>query len=410
MGNPARGRVFASEYATVQAAVDVLPASGGVVYVDGNYDVTSYAPVSLRDGVRLFGSSRGGLIESGGGSEPTYWSSSLYCSDANKNIVEVIDAPYCSIRNLQLKGANSAGTQIGLKADLNTQSLSASLVMENVYIVNCGLHGAQVKNYYLSSFRDCQFIGNKGRGFYGKYSGGVTNPHWDFDNCWFNLNKDFGFYGENLGVSTFRTCSFQGNGLGSSGSGVAWAQSYLTASNGVTFDTCQWELIDQGVGTGSGTRFVGAYVELSDTIEWRNSKFVCGSTPAAPATAIWLVDSHHCDTGLMWMDALAGGGQPGNAVKFVKVSNICKQNVVGLMDYPNGNILPISGTEGTDFESCYVPFLQQFAATGTGTDGRDVTPASTKTNIAYKVKGQVIYVRGATPPLEYWDGAAWTNV
>lgn len=415
MVTAAQGGINAADYATLQAAHDAQPGTtGGLIYLPkGVTDVTAYAPVLItKPGTRLVGASGIGLIETAPTVRPV---STLLCTDANKDVIKVVNTPYCAFENFGIEGHGglSAGTQVGLRMVLQSpDTVLPGFTAHRLRISKCASHGMVIDNSYLTTMTYCQFTGNYGDGLHYTGSGGLGHPHQIHDNNWFMQNRGYGIYMNAVNLAHFRCCSFQNNGQNTTpAAGVAFAQSYMTGSTNIHFDNCQWEGIEQGVGTGSGLRFVGAYVEFANGVSFTNGcKFICNVDPASAAVAIQIYDSHHCTVDDLFLAGLSGGGTPGTGVRLSKVGTICRHNTIGRMNYPNGNIKPFDGTEGTDHEATYVNFQDQFAATGIGADGRDVVAAASKDHIAYKIKGQIIYVRGSTPPLQYWDGSAWVSV
>ena len=389
--------VYASDFDTIQEAIDSLPVYGGtVVLPEGTTDITTYAPITVTDkvGVRLVGIGYLGLMESGAGGPYSTAGTVLSCTDANKNILELDNASYFEIENMVLKGAGSAGTQIGLKAYWSsTNTVVPSIMARRLHVMNCGSHGTSINNYYLSTWDNCHFTGCKGSGFTTTDTS-LGHPHFNFFNCWFNGNVLYGLEAYHLNVGSFIGCSFQIN--------EGAAQTYLEDCSYLSFMACQWEEID----TGSGN--LGLLGWRLSGCEWHNCKFINSSYAATANKAAILHQSHHCVFDDIFMDKLnTTGGSDGLGIHLV---DGCYKISIGQIQTPNGGIDPIVGTEASDFTEVYVTVTQQYA----NDTARDAVVAPANLYPCYKIKGALIYVLTPTSPatakLQYWDGSAWKGI
>jgi hypothetical protein len=417
--------VYASDFATVQQAVDSLPPGGGTVVLTELYNVTSYAPVLIdtKPGVKIVGGGFLGLIETGGGDTALAPLVGFECTDATKKILHVKNSPYCSLEDFNIKGARSGDTfnvlGIGLHVEFDApQTVVAGITARRLRVHNCSGDGVQVENAYLSTWDYCQFQGNNGRGFVHSDLTALTHPHQVFINCWFMDNKSFGYHAKDVDLAHFTCCSFQSNGRSiAAGTGVAGAQVSLIDCTALTFDRCQWEGMENTNGDSGDADWglqlrkgvVGA--RLSN-IAFRGCKFICTSTAAngaTPATALKLLDAHDCTFDDLFFNQMnTTGNNDAVCVQFQASVGASYQNKFGNFWIPNGRTTPITGTEGTDHIATSVMITQQYANDA----ARDLTLGATSTNHPYKLKGQKIYVLTPTAPTkksQNWNGSAWEN-
>lgn len=171
--------------ADIQAAIDELSSTaGGEIHLgSGTYTLT--APLIIDRPVKLFGA----------GMYSTY----IYCASPDSDIVRVTGSGV-SIRDLSIKGPESAGTGIGLSLKPAVDGFARNFAADNVYISNTGSWCAAV---FGGGWMDTTLSGGLG--------GTVIAP--SFSRCVFSNNQSGGtlYVGHGVAAPNFTNCNFTGS-------------------------------------------------------------------------------------------------------------------------------------------------------------------------------------------------------
>ena len=418
----------------LQLAVDRLPALGGEIRLGpGTYTLTS--TLRLKRGTHIVGQGWAGIGETAAGG-PWECPVVIYMANKDSNIVEAIDAPYCLLQNVELKGAGVPGEQIGIAswashAD-STHTITPGMTLTRVLVRDCGSHGIYLRNNYLTQWTNVFCYGNFGDG--AKVDVGVgRTPHFTADNCWFYNNGVYGFEGWQMGVTNFRGCSFQKN-WGPSGS-------YFVDCTGVRFDQCNWEDLDVAttVPAESLWTHINGYTTTAGpnapygSYFYRCSNFYVSGGVARVSLGIghafYVEDCHDMEFDQLVIDHFQWGAFNfrSNAWDTVTYQPACRNITLGTISMPNQECAIIDPTciEGQDTRTgathrgIKVKDVQHFLNddyrdwydnyTGHASNG-----ASSLRERVAKVKGQVIYVETPTLPTQhyqYWSSeSTYTTV
>jgi hypothetical protein len=203
--------VNASDYATIQAAVDALPTGlrGTVFLPAGTYPITSTIHTNASNthflGERGF--------------------TTITCSNPSINMLDIKHFA-CSVENIQFTGPNSAGSGIGI----NCYAASAS--MSNIRIEGCSIDSTASWNFsasadtnfavYFLTIDNCNFLNAKSGGscrIGDVAKGGSVTSTW-FSRCHFHGPGS---------QSTFGTTPLQVGSV------------HFYGATGCTFHRCYWE-------------------------------------------------------------------------------------------------------------------------------------------------------------------------
>jgi hypothetical protein len=203
----------AQDMGGIQAAIDALPDTGGVVYIPaGTYVLTAGLQLN-RPGVTLLGDGVGTIIRP---------------QTTNLFSLITVNATHCQIRNLVLDGqwtSSSSGSYSCLV--MNGLGVSGHVVLqsflENLSLLNAPKHGLLLVDMILFTAINCEFVANAGDGVRISASSahtGITTLR--FISCVMSANGGRGLRatpdGAVFGVTnlTLFACCFQANksGLG----------------------------------------------------------------------------------------------------------------------------------------------------------------------------------------------------
>lgn len=177
-------------FSSIQAAIDLLPAPGGVVYVPGFNEITETIVIPRDMAVHLIGDGPGRSV--------------IYCANQNKDILWV-KGSYSTIENLTIKGPGFGGSGRGIVLGL-LASDSPTDVLRRVSIIGCEI--TLTANWALK-FIDLDSPG----------SGAKSLSIWTHvERTVFSLNQTAGLIeiGRGNTTATFLTCAldhFGGVGL-----------------------------------------------------------------------------------------------------------------------------------------------------------------------------------------------------
>jgi len=196
----------ANSATAIQAAINALPASGGVVYIPaGTYKLTS--ALSISSNVTICGDG-----------QPA---TTLSQTSTSANAITVTGAGVVSnvqIRDLWITGPGS-GTGIGISVVAGgTSNPVEQLIIRNVTVQDMGSHGVYALIPIVSHFDNVVSQLNGGRGFYvtGIPGSGteVTATSCAFNACYANDNALDGYYLQDLAYSALNGCASDSNATG----------------------------------------------------------------------------------------------------------------------------------------------------------------------------------------------------
>jgi hypothetical protein len=183
----------------IQAAIDALPANGGVLVVPpGIFRVGS--ALTLRNGVTIQGDGIDVSIL-----KQTSTSANLF---TGSNVHDI------AIRDIELQGPAS-GTGKGIAIAKGVGNHIAYLDFSNVYVTGFGSHGIDLENPIVSRFNGVKAEANGGWGFYlHGQNGGAAGTSTVLTDCYANANTTGGYWVFNMAYSNLIGCAADHNPVG----------------------------------------------------------------------------------------------------------------------------------------------------------------------------------------------------
>jgi hypothetical protein len=192
------------DFPGIQAAIDALPAAGGVVYLPtGIYDIGDGLTIA-REGVGLLGDGLGTVIRP-----------SVHLVNAFDLLT--VTAGHCRISSLLLDGRRTLGSG-STKSCLVIKHLPSTgningCHLENVAARNGPKHGLLVNDALTTLFVNCEFTGNGAEGVnLSKTTVGVNGMR--FLSCIFSGNAGPGVVANDAAGLSFYGCDFEANNGG----------------------------------------------------------------------------------------------------------------------------------------------------------------------------------------------------
>lgn len=186
-----------NDTAAVQAAIDAVPSTGGIVWFPaGTYKLVTSA-LTLKSNLTLAGAGSNASI--------------IHQTTTTVSALAGVDVNTVTIRDLQLQGpASGSGNGIVL-----TRSSNANvhyIRMDNVYIRQFGNDGVAISNCIVSKFDRVvtENCGRYGFYFYGIVAG-AAGTSVAFDACYANTNTSAGFVLYNMVYSNLSGCASEGH-------------------------------------------------------------------------------------------------------------------------------------------------------------------------------------------------------
>lgn len=272
------GDDIADDTAAIQAAINALPATGGILWFPaGVYRIAT--ALTLKSNITLMGVGQVASI--------------IHQTSSSANALTGVDVFNVAIQDLQLQGP-AAGTGNGLAFTRSVQDNVRYLTLQNVYIRQFGNDGIAVSNCIVSQFTRVisENNGRFGFYFYGVVSG-AAGTSVGFDACYANTNTNTGFNLYNMAYSSINACASEGQPINylldnCQGVAIMGSGSEIMTSGGVGFKvnggigntliSC-WDLTNRGIAfwiTGSPSS-----INLIGLVE---------NSPGAGATASLKVD------------------------------------------------------------------------------------------------------------------------
>lgn len=242
----ATGNGTTDDTAAVQAAINAVPATGGVVWFPaGTYKLVTSALTLKSD-----------LVLEGVGTH----ASIIKQTTTTVSAMAGVDITNLTIKNLQIQGPNS-GSGNGIALTRSSNPNTRYIRMDNVYIRQFGNDGIAVSNCIVSKFDQvtCENNGRYGFYFYGVVAG-AAGTSVAMDACYANTNTVAGFSFYNMVYSTLDACASegqptnylldtcQGMQLSACGSEVMTSGGTgfkITGGFGITLTSC-WDLTNRG--------------------------------------------------------------------------------------------------------------------------------------------------------------------
>lgn len=275
----ATGNGVTNDRAAIQAAINAVPSTGGIVWFpSGTYVITT--ALTLKSGVTLAGVGINASI--------------IKQTSTSADALSGVDVNTVTIRDLQIQGPGS-GTGNGLVLTRSVQANVRYIRLDNVYIRLFGVDGIAISNCIVSSFNQVVAENNGRHGFY-LYGviAGAAGTSVALDACFANTNTTTGFNLYNMAYTALTGCASEGHptnylidtcqsvalvGCGSEAMASGGTGYKLTGGFGLALVGC-WDLTNRGKSywiTGS------AYsINLMGIVE---------NSPGAGATASLKVDA-----------------------------------------------------------------------------------------------------------------------
>lgn len=195
----AAGDGIADDTAVIQAAINALPASGGMIrFPTGTYKITS--ALTVRSNLTLRGSGRDKTV--------------IAQVTANANGLTGVDVSHLSVEGLRLNGTG-AGTGTGVKLTRSANPNTGHITLTNVVIYNFGTDGVEMSNPIVSTCTNVTAVNNGAKGFniHG-VPAGAAGTSCVFNACYANTNIGTGWYFENMVYTFLGGCAADGNAIG----------------------------------------------------------------------------------------------------------------------------------------------------------------------------------------------------
>lgn len=276
----ATGDGTTNDRAAIQATIDAVPSTGGVVFFPaGTYNMTTTA-LNPKIGTIFRGSGRDATI--------------IKMSTNDVHAFSGTDKHTMTWENLTLQGSNGGTTGCGIKLARSTENNVRYINMKNVMIKQFGSKGIDISNAIVSTFDNVVCQNNLSDGFYFHGDSGVAGTSCSFISCYANTNTTTGYNINNMAYSSFTGCASEGsptnylftncqsiavNGCGSEAMVAGGTGFKVTGGFGVSLNGC-WDYLNKG----KAFWFTGAHLNgsMSNCME---------NTPASGATASFQVDS-----------------------------------------------------------------------------------------------------------------------
>jgi hypothetical protein len=246
MSYGAVGNGVANDTAAVQAAINAVPSTGGVVWFPaGTYNLVTSA-LTLKSNLTMEGV---GTL-----------ASIIKQTTTTVSAMTGVDVTNLTIRNLQIQGPAS-GSGNGIILTRSAEPNVRYIRMDNVYIRQFGNDGLQISNCIVSKFDQVTSENNGRHGFYlHGVVAGAAGTSVAMDACYANTNTLTGFNFYNMVYSVLSGCASEGQptnylidtcqGMELSGCGSEVMTSggtgfKITGGTGTTLSSC-WDLANRG--------------------------------------------------------------------------------------------------------------------------------------------------------------------
>lgn len=185
--------------AAVQAAINSLPAAGGVVYAPtGTYKLTS--ALTARSKLTIMGDGDSATV--------------FYQTSTTANGITGVDIDRLALVRIKILGPGS-GSGVGVALTRSANAATTYLDFQDLYVASFGSDGIAVSNSIVSRFARVISETNGGHGFnlYG-VNGGASGTSNSLISCYGNGNTQAGFRMFNATYSSFNSCAADSNGIG----------------------------------------------------------------------------------------------------------------------------------------------------------------------------------------------------
>lgn len=192
----ATGDGTTNDRAAIQAAIDAVPSTGGIVWFPaGTYVITT--ALTLKSGVTLAGVGVDASI--------------IKQTSAGADALGGVDVHTLTIRNLQIQGPAS-GTGNGLVLTRSVQANVRYIRLDNIYVRQFGNDGIAISNCIVSNFSQVVSENNGRHGFY-LYGviAGAAGTSVALDACFANTNTTTGFNLYNMAYTALTGCASEGH-------------------------------------------------------------------------------------------------------------------------------------------------------------------------------------------------------
>lgn len=241
----ATGDGATNDRAALQAAIDAVPSTGGILWFPpGTYVITT--ALVLKPNLVLLGAGINASI--------------IKQTATTLNALQGVDVHTMAIRDLQIQGPAS-GSGNGIVLTRSSNANIRYLNFNNVYIRQFGNDGLAVSNCIVSKFDTviCENNGRYGFYFYG-VTAGAAGTSVALDACYANTNTVAGFSFYNMVYSVLSACASEGHPtnylldtcqsmqLSACGSEVMTSGGTgfkITGGFGITLTSC-WDLTNKG--------------------------------------------------------------------------------------------------------------------------------------------------------------------
>lgn len=196
----AKGNGTADDTTAIQAAINAVPSTGGMVYIPaGTYKLT--AALVLKSNVTLLGD----------GSNATV----LNQTSTTANAISGVDLTKVSLKGLRIQGPGS-GSGNGITLTLSVNAANTYLTFEELYVYHFGASGISIQNPVVSSFTGVISDSNASHGFdlHGQTFPSAAGTSCTLQNCFAVGNTQAGYRAYNLVYTSFTGCASDNNGIG----------------------------------------------------------------------------------------------------------------------------------------------------------------------------------------------------
>jgi hypothetical protein len=196
------GRSPGTAFATVQAGINALPTSGGVVHIAAGTWALA-APIVLKSNVTL----------AGAGENSTF----LTVASTSQSAIVGVDLSHVSIRDLHITGPGDwLGTATGVDITLSGTQGNATFYVEvtNVFIEQFGVDGLAVQTPIVSTFRKVTVFRCGRHGIHLYSTGEAAGTSCTLDSCFPAGCHGAGYRIKQMAYMTLNGCAADANGTG----------------------------------------------------------------------------------------------------------------------------------------------------------------------------------------------------